>query len=82
MYVGLQAKFVIFSPILARFELALQTHIKRHEKPSSGSGVVPRGRTGGRNKTNGRFWHFNVTVAGLWGEFPSQDLLRATYSIH
>ena len=66
MCVGFHVKFLLFfSPVLARFELALQTHMKCHEKPSSGRGVVPCGRTDRRSKPNGRFWHHCDTVAGL-----------------
>ena len=64
MYIGLHVKYTLLLPdfndnwtFSAHF-LKKYSHIKFHENPSSGSRVVPCGRTDTHDEANGRFRNF------------------------
>jgi len=60
MYIGLHVKYALLLSFLMKLDCSQQifekySNIKFHENPSSGSSVVPCGRTDRHDEANSRF---------------------------
>jgi hypothetical protein len=63
MFIGIHVKLPLLCPIIIKLEFYQQSfekysNFKFHENPSSGSRVVPCGRTDGHDEVNSPFSQF------------------------